>query len=416
MPGLMCGGKTPWYTGTAMVHKSKERTAGTEVLNIAMVCDPIWDTKAGVVVATRRFAKLLKERGHNVVFIAAASSHVPDILLGMPVYTFRSLPLPRSGGWRLAFPGTRELHHIFEKERIDVVHITIPMSAALAAVKAAAKADIPIVAHSHSQPENVFIDVPFWLGRGVLYKLWNRYLGWLYGKSAAIIYPSQLAKDLLHDLTPAGTYSIIISNGVEPKEYHITDIGDFDERYMLPSDTIRIIFVGRLFPEKSVDTIIRAMPYILRTCAKLHVVIIGTGYLRPKLEALAAELGVSEHISFLGFVSNEDKIRAYNACHIFALPSVAELEGLVVLEAMACGKPILVSDSMMSAARYFVDNNGYLFRKGDPKHFAEQALRLLTNRPLRETMGKQSVQKSQKYHIQESVDRLEEVYSRVVQL
>src|SRR5665213_538379 len=161
-----------------------ETTDSRKRLNIAMVCDPIGNNKSGVVVSTLRFGKLLRERGHNVIFIAARSkehsghSHHG----GVKAYRYRGIPLPKSGGWHLAFPTVRELKMVFKEEKIDVVHILLPMSGAMVAIKAARQLGIKIVAHSHSQPENVFMNMPK-ITQPVFFRLWNKYLAWVYGKS-----------------------------------------------------------------------------------------------------------------------------------------------------------------------------------------------------------------------------------------
>jgi glycosyltransferase involved in cell wall biosynthesis len=128
------------------------------------------------------------------------------------------------------------------------------------------------------------------------------------------------------------------------------------------------------------------------------------------LEKLVHRLGVHKHITFLGLVSEENKIHAYNASDIFVLPSIAELEGMVVLEAMACGKPIVIADAEMSASRFFVDGNGFLFRAYDSKDLAEQVLKLIVDADLRKRLGEVSFEKSKNYDIHKSVEQLEAVY------
>ena len=168
--------------------------------------------------------------------------------------------------------------------------------------------------------------------------------------------------------------------------------------------------MGRLHPEKSIETLIKAIPHIVKIYPNIHVMIVGGGYLRNKLEELSQNLGVKEYTTFLGVVSEEDKIHAYNASDIFILPSLAELEGIVVLEAMACGKPIIVSDAEMSASRFFVDGNGFLFKTLNHEHLAEQALKLISDADLRKKMGEISSEKIKDYDIHKSVSLLEEVY------
>lgn len=385
-------------------------------LRIAIICDPIGDYKAGVIVSTTRFAKLLRDKGHHVIFIGARTKEKPvhDYYYDMKAYRFRSIPLPKSGGWHLAFPTIKEVKEVLQDEKIDVVHVVIPMSGAIIAVKAAQSLGIKIVAHSHSQPENLFMDVPKFLGRQFLDHAWNAYLAWLYSKAEVIIYPSNMAHDLLNKLTPEGKPSVVISNGINTKDFYPTEVGDFHERFGIPRDTVNIVFVGRLFPEKSVDTLIKAVQHIIEVHKKTHIMIVGHGYLRPKLELLVDKLGVREHITFLGLVSEEDKLFAYNASDIFVLPSFAELEGMVVLEAMSCGKPIIISDSKMSASRHFVQDNGLLFETANAKDLAKQALILITDIDLRIKMGKASLKKSKEYDIHKSVELLEGVYHRAL--
>jgi len=385
-------------------------------LNIAMICDPIGNNKSGVVISTLRFGKLLKERGQHVIFIGAKSKeHKNDSYHdGIKTYRYRSLPVPKSNGWNLAFPTVKELKRVFAEEKINVVHIILPMSGAIVAIKAARELGIKIVAHSHSQPENLFMEMPKFI-RPTLDNLWNKYLAWVYGKSEILIYPSEMARTLLHKLNEKNHPSIVISNGINLAEYKPTAIENFYDRFNIPKDSIKLLFVGRLFPEKSIDTLIKAVPHILKKHQNTHVMIVGRGHLGEKLEKLAHTLGIARHVTFLGLVSEQDKVLAYNASDIFILPSLAELEGMVVLEAMACGKPIIVSDAEMSASRFFVDGNGFLFKTKDPEDLAHQTLKLITDENLRKKMGMVSFEKSKNYDIQRSVDRLEEVYYRVLE-
>ncbi|MFA5841877.1 MAG: glycosyltransferase [Candidatus Paceibacterota bacterium] len=381
-------------------------------LRIAMICDPIGNYKAGAIVSALRFGEMLQKRNHHVVFIAARSKENPtdDYNNGMKTYRFRSIPLPKSGGWHLAFPTVKEVRRILEEERIDIVHIILPMSGALVAVRAARSLGVKIVAHSHSQPENLFMGVPRILGRAILDSIWNKYLAWIYSKAGSIIYPSQMAHELLDHLTAEGKPSYVISNGVDTDVYKPAETGNFYERFGIPKDTINLVYVGRLFPEKSIDTLIKAIPHIIAVHPKTHIIIVGGGYLRGKLEDLAGNLNVRNHISFLGLVSDEDKILAYNAGDIFVSPSFAELEGMTVLEAMACGKPIIVPDTTMNAARFFVSDNGFLFETTNDLDLAEKTLRLVSNEDLRKKMGENSLTKSREYNILKSVERLEKLY------
>ena len=381
-----------------------------------MICDPIGSNNSGSVFSTLRFGKLLKARGHHVIFVGAKTKENKDESHkhGVKTYRFRGLPIPKGGGWYLAFPTVRELKKVFQEEKINVVHILLPMSGGVAAQRAAQALGIKIVAHSHSQPENLFIDMPKMI-QPTLNNLWNRYLAWTYSKAESLIYPSEMARSLLDKLSKKDQPSAVISNGINLSHFKPMEIGDFYDRYKIPKTAIKLLFVGRIFPEKSIDTIIKAMPHILEKNKDTHLMIVGGGHLRPKLEKLAETLGVEKNVTFLGIVSEEDKILAFNSCDIFILPSLAELEGMVVLEAMACGKPIIISDAEMSASKYFVDGNGLLFKTLDHKHLAEQTLKLIMDVDLRKKMCVLSFEQVKNYDINKSVEMLEEVYYKAVE-
>ena len=380
-------------------------------LSIAMICDPVGNNKSGVVVSTLRFSKLLKDKRHHVIFIAARSKEHKNHSHhnGVKAYRYRSLPIPKSGGWYTALPTVQELKKVFQEEKINVVHLLLPMSGAIVAIRAAKALNIKIVAHSHSQPENLFMDMPKII-QPALGKIWNKYLAWVYTQAELIIYPTEFGKKLLHHLTEKDKHFTIVSNGINLKEFQLMDINDFHSRFNIPKNTINIVYVGRLFPEKSIDTLIKAIPYIIKEYPNVHVMLAGAGHVRPKLEKLVRNLNINKYVTFLGLVSDEDKILAYNAGDIFISPSFAELEGMTVLEAMACGKPIIVPNAEMNAAKFFVNDNGFLFETENHKDLARQASKLIADPALRKRMGENSLKQVQNYDINKSIDKLEEAY------
>ena len=139
----------------------------------------------------------------------------------------------------MAFPTIKELKEIFQEEKIDVVHIILPMSGAIVAIKAAKTLGIKIVAHSHSQPENLFMDMPKII-QPALSNIWNKWLTWVYGKSEILIYPSEMARTLLEKLNNKNHPSVVISNGIDLKEFKPMMIGDFYERFNIPPEKIKI--------------------------------------------------------------------------------------------------------------------------------------------------------------------------------
>lgn len=385
-------------------------------LRIAIACDPITDYIAGVFWSTLRFSERLKNRNHHIIFLASKSPHSKGInhYKEMPIYRFRSVLLPKTENrFRLAFPTVSEIRKILIKEKINLLHVILPTPLAFITIRAAKSLGIKIVIHSHSQPENTTENIPWFAGKKIINKILEMYFSWLYKQVDHLIYPSEFAKGIFdgHNETIP---NMVISNGVDREIFKEVDTEELFKKWNLPKETKNILYVGRLHPEKSIETLIESIPYILEKDKNIHLYIVGPGFQKDELKKLASKLNLNKYITFFGKVTEEDKIMAYNACDIFVLPSIAELEGMVVLEAMACGKPIIISDSKDSASRFFVNENGFLFKTKDSLDLSEKILAILNDSDLRIKMGQRSLELSKNYDINESVIKLEKVYNSLI--
>lgn len=151
-----------------------------------------------------------------------------------------------------------------------------------------------------------------------------------------------------------------------------------------------LLTVGRLLasePGKGVDSVIRVLPELLKTVSDLFYVIVGEGDLRPELEKLAEESPARDRIFFLGKLTLKELKYCYSRCDVFVMPSRQEGFGLVFLEAMALGKPVIAG--CMGGATEIVKNGvtGFLVVPGDLKMLALHLSRLLADDALREQMG-----------------------------
>ncbi|MDI3549598.1 MAG: L-malate glycosyltransferase [Methanobacterium sp.] len=146
----------------------------------------------------------------------------------------------------------------------------------------------------------------------------------------------------------------IIPNGINFKEIEV--INPKQEKN-------HIIFSGRLIKEKRVDLLIKSLPLIKEEIQDLKVVIIGEGPELTRLKQLAENLELSSNISFIGFLSNHsDLISLIKSSEVFVLPSEREGFGIVVLEANACGIPVVTVNNPHNAAVDLIDQgkNGFI--------------------------------------------------------
>ena len=261
-------------------------------LNIAILLDPVYHQLGGSFISTLRFAELLKKKGHKIIFIAAKYPGRPviDYYKKIKIYRFPSVLVPKTEGqFYISFPTKKKIKRIFEKEKIEILHIMIPTPAVIPSIKAAQELGIKIVAHSHTQPENIFLHLPKSIPNRKINKLFYKYLIWIYRKAEITICPSKFAERLLKEQDPE-LKTIVISNGVDLLKFKKVSYKKFIKKYNLSEKHIRILFVGRLHPEKSVDTLIKAMPSILKEFKHAHLDIVGKGHLSDSFEKLIKKL------------------------------------------------------------------------------------------------------------------------------
>lgn len=151
-----------------------------------------------------------------------------------------------------------------------------------------------------------------------------------------------------------------------------------------------ILTVGRWLATeryKGMDTLITALPRLLTRWPEVQVVMVGTGDDRAWLEDLAEKNGVNRHVHFLPGLNYSELAACYAACELFALPSSGEGFGLVYLEAMACGKPV-IGGAHGGAPEIIEDGvTGYLVPHGDPIQLATSIEALLSDPAHAKEMG-----------------------------
>lgn len=153
-----------------------------------------------------------------------------------------------------------------------------------------------------------------------------------------------------------------------------------------------ILTVGRLQARKGHDQLIRALPQIRRAAPDMLYAIAGDGEQRPRLERLTDELNVREAVQFRGEIDDRELLASYQQCDLFALPNRevggdAEGFGLVLLEAQACGRPVVAGDSGGAREALRAPDTGRLVDCNAPEPLAATLAELLRDAPLRQAMG-----------------------------
>jgi phosphatidylinositol alpha-1,6-mannosyltransferase len=174
-----------------------------------------------------------------------------------------------------------------------------------------------------------------------------------------------------------------------------------------------VLLVGRIVPHKGVEHFVEAARYV----PDAWFVIAGDGSLLDSMKRLADSMGVANRVRFLGPVQEERLPEVYAACDVFALPSVSRLEafGIVALEAMATGKPVIVAD--IPGVREVIEDgrDGLLADPMNPRDLAEKIGRLLRDPEARRAMGARARDKVvESFGIERVTDRIESVYRAIL--
>lgn len=182
----------------------------------------------------------------------------------------------------------------------------------------------------------------------------------------------------------------VIPNGI--------DIEHFNKSQMnYPICHPSIFFVGMLKKVKGVEILLKAMQIVLNRISKAHLYIAGTGPQESELKKIAEKLNIMNNVTFLGFVSEDYKYSLYKSTDISVFPSLYEPFGIVLLEAMVCGKAVVASN--VGGIPSIVDNGntGLLFESGNSQELAQKIILLLEDKNLRERLGENGLKKAQQF-------------------
>ncbi|GIW43241.1 MAG: glycosyl transferase family 1 [Candidatus Binatia bacterium] len=177
----------------------------------------------------------------------------------------------------------------------------------------------------------------------------------------------------------------------------------------LPAEQPTLLVLGRVEFYKRIDLVLRAAAELRRALPTLHVVIVGDGRARARLEKLARELQLQACVTFTGFVPDAEKVAHIRRCHLVVNTSEKEGWGLTVLEANACGLPVVASDvpGLRDAVRH--GETGLLVPHGDVAALAAAIRTLLEDTTLRERLGRGALQWAQQFSWEAAADRTLEV-------
>ncbi|MTE24121.1 glycosyltransferase [Microbacterium sp. ZXX196] len=376
-------------------------------LTVLLGCDTFSPDINGAARFAERLAAGLVQRGHDVHVSAPNQVYRrarpgTEVIEGEEVTVHRlpAVPLPWHEWLRFVWPW-RSKHYarrVLDLVRPDVVHIQSHIVIGRGLAREARKRGIPVIATNHVMPENIldFTRAPEWFNRFLVREEWADARR-TFGMCAAVTTPTRKAADYLEKTVDVAGV-IPVSCGIDMSRY-TPDLSPRAER--------RIAFVGRLTSEKRVDDILRAAAALDGVTVEL----VGDGDQRAALEALAAELGIADRVEFHGHVPDDELRATLTRASVFAIASIAELQSIATMEAMASGLPIVAADAVALPHLVSDGENGFLFPPGDVPGLTERIRAVLEASPREyERMQRASLSLVAVHDITRTLDTFEALY------
>ena len=380
-------------------------------MKILYVSDTYYPHVNGVYYFVQRLASGLQKKGHTIAVVAPSETMFSSNknIDGIDVYGIPSFSILYYRDIRLPIPFLLQSHikKILEDFEPDIIHVQSHFMLAKAVIKANKKFATPIIGTNHFMVENLtsFLQSEKWK-RSLGQSMWRAFSK-VFNKIDIVTTPTETAANLIRPKLMKDV--IVISNGIEFEKFNsLGDASFIREKYGIPNKPI-LLYVGRLDPEKHINEIIEALPLTL-PFIDIHLVIIGKGVKKTALEQLAKTKGVLDNITFTGFVPDNDLPYFYKQSQCFITASIAELQSIATLEAMASGLPVIAANAGALAELVKDTINGYLFNPGDVYQIAVNICKVFSNHNQTKKMGEKSQEFVAQHNIRHTITSFEKIY------
>ena len=368
-------------------------------MKIALVCPYDYATPGGVQDHVRHLGERFQEQGHDVRILAPSSDD--DVHASGNVYTVGGVTaVPANGSIArisLSMRLAKRVKHILRSEQFDIVHLHEPLMPML-----------PITVLRFSDAVNI----------GTFHAYSRSFYGYQWGKPLLMRYfrrlsgciaVSEPAQQFIQQYFP-GTYTVI-PNGINVAEFSgpVQPLPEFDD------GMLNILFFGRLEKRKGLRFLLRAFPLVKSAFPNARLIVAGEGTTRAAYQRWVDKHEVRD-VVFTGRISAADRARCYASADIFCAPNIGgESFGIVLLEAMASGKPVVASAIPGYRAVIQDTEDGLLFPPKDHEALASTLCRLLADADWRQRLGAAGRRTAWRYDWSSIADQVLAFYRQVAQ-
>lgn len=379
-------------------------------MKIAFFSECFRPTRNGVVVSVETFAHQLNALGHEVSIFAPRFATYRDDS-DLVVHRFPSVPWPPVLDYPLTVPLSPRQFRKFDALAVDIVHAHNPWLIGRAAAYLARRRRKPLVLTYHTMFSQYMHYIPAApvFARPIMLYLLRHYSSYC----DLVIAPSdQVANSLTQ---PGGVSSRVVTlpTGVDVDWIARGDRDAGRRRFRIPPDAKVLVYVGRVAVEKNIDFLLTAVAAAIRQRPDTHLIIVGGGPHLCYALPLAESLGIADRAHFTGSVPREEVRNYLAAADVFVFASQTETQGIVVVEALAAGLPVVAVEAT-GVSSAVTDNVEGLLCPCDESAFALQLLRLLNDPDLRGTMSAAARARAYDFSARKSAQQLVRYYEEVI--
>jgi glycosyltransferase involved in cell wall biosynthesis len=383
-------------------------------LNILYISQFFSVTRGGGEAIFYDFAKGMSERGHQVDIISHQITNSSEHLDGVTIHRIGpaiehkgGLPPSIKQNLMYIINGIRKGSQIIRQNKVEIIH-TNNFSPVIVGSILGSIYHIPVVSTIHDIfSKNSPDGWKKWAAQNNVSRI-SSLIGPLFEKITikmpvdAIHTVSNTSKQDIINFEPKSSDSIIvIPNGIHLKDYDGMCI-DYQSY---------VLFIGRLVYYKNLDTVISSFKNVVNNVPHAKLVVVGDGPMRDKWEKMVTKLNLAKNILFTGYISHARKLELLSKCCALLMPSTIEGFGLVLLEAFAMKKPVLVANIKPYDEIVEDKTDGFMLSAYDQEEWSDKITFILSNKNVCENMGiKGRLKVENRFNIYEVLDKVESLY------
>ena len=377
-------------------------------MKIGMFINYYTPSKGGMETSVINLSKGLEKAGHEVFIFAPEYPNYKD--KERNIFRYKSIRFNYGGYFYvIPVPFGSKMKEIVKELKLDILHSHQPYSLGSEAMKFSKELDIPLVFTYHIKYEDYSHYIPL-VPNSISKKYIRKVTVGYSNKCDAVISPSTAIKKLLEDHGIKAPVKIIPS-GINIDNF-ANDTGKkkkIREKYQIKQDEIVLITACRLTKEKNLEFLVNSFAKIAQKEKNVKFMIVGDGAVKKDLEKMAEEFGIKDRIIFTGLVDRTSIVSLYQASDIFVFASLTETQGLVAVEAMAAGNPV-VAVRASGIEDIVKDGEDGSLTSVSEEEFSKSVLKIIRDNDLRLKMSANAKTNSRKFEIAPWVDKVVELY------